>query len=114
MTDHRSSQTSGMANPYLQRLLFLHHRVEIAVYQAILESITNLYTRSQSKYLSLAQIRKSLSSLKINRESSRYILADLKECGFLIHTPRKGYLVSPSLVGNLELPYRQGKANRPQ
>lgn len=92
--------------PFVSKILAQHHRIEFAFYTKSMKLIIGLRKRHSQQYMPLRLIRRSLSSLKIDKVMAKYLLKDLQECGFLIHMPRRGYRVNAPIDVPNELLYQ--------
>ena len=92
--------------PFVTSILTQHHRVEFSFYSKSMKLIIDLRKRYHQRYLPLQLIRRSLSSLKIDKAMAKYLLKDLQQCGFLTHVPRRGYRLNPAIDVPNELPYQ--------
>ena len=92
--------------PFIVKLLAQRHWIEFAFYSKSMRLIIDLQKRHLQQYLPLPLIRRSLSSLKMDKAMSKCLLEDLQECGFLAQIPRRGYHVSAAIDADNELPYQ--------
>ena len=72
-------------------IVMRNHKLEFILYLKAMKLIAALNERKQSNYLSLPSIRRTLSSMKIDRTMARFLLRDLCECGFISYLPSRGY-----------------------
>jgi len=90
-----------------------NHKLEFILYLKAMKLISALNERRQSTYLSLPSIRRTLSSMTIDRTMARFLLRDLCECGFISHVPGHGYMLSPAIIDLQSFPYRPEHAKNP-
>ena len=97
--------------PFIVKFVAQHYRVEFAFYTRSMKLIIDLHKRHPQQYLPLRLIRRSLSSLKIDRAMAKCLLKDLRQCGFIMYVPRRGYRLNMAVDGARELPYQPSYAD---
>jgi len=90
-----------------------NHKLEFILYLKAMKLIAALNERKQSTYLSLPSIRRTLSSMKIDRAMAKFLLRDLCECGFISYISGRGYRLSPAITDLQSFPYRPEHVKNP-
>lgn len=96
---------------FATQVLTQRHMLEMVFYTKSMRLIVDLQERQPGRYLTLGAIRRTLSSLKIDRAMAKHLLADLQQCRFLIRIPHKGYRVNKSITSLSELPYQPANSS---